>query len=66
MIHQAVDSAVSAENASRFQQPLGKPFGFTTIAAFLVACGLVGLALLRRRASHGKEVSSSLEHGMWV
>ena len=30
MIHLAMDSAVSAENASRFQQPLGKPSGFPT------------------------------------
>jgi len=30
MIHPAMDSAVAAENASRFQQPLGKPFGFPT------------------------------------
>jgi hypothetical protein len=30
MIHPAMDSAVSAENASRFQQPLGKPSGFPT------------------------------------
>ena len=30
MILQAVDSAVPAENAPRFQQPLGKPFGFPT------------------------------------
>jgi len=30
MIHLAMDSAVSAENASRFQQPLGKPLGFPT------------------------------------
>ena len=30
MIRQAVDSVVPAENASRFQQPLGIPFGFPT------------------------------------
>lgn len=30
MIDQAVDSAVPAENATRFQQSLGKPFGFPT------------------------------------
>ena len=30
MIHPAMDSAVSAENAPRFQQPLGKPSGFPT------------------------------------
>jgi len=30
VIRTAVDSAVSAENASRLQQPLGKPSGFPT------------------------------------
>ena len=30
MIHPTVDSAVPAENAARFQQPLGKPSGFPT------------------------------------
>ncbi len=30
MIRQAVDSVVPAENASRFQQPLGIPSGYPT------------------------------------
>ena len=30
MIHPTVDSALPAENATRFQQPLGKPSGFPT------------------------------------
>jgi len=32
----------------------------------LHACALATLVLLRRRAPHGKEVSSPLEHGMGV
>lgn len=30
MTNQAMEAAVPAENASRFQQALGKPFGFPT------------------------------------
>jgi hypothetical protein len=32
MIRRAVDSDVPAENASRFQQPLGIPFGYPTVS----------------------------------
>ena len=32
MIHLAMESDVSAENAPRLQQPLGKPSGFPTAA----------------------------------
>ena len=32
MNHLAMDPAVSAENAARFQQPLGKPSGFPTVS----------------------------------
>mgnify|MGYP001339101521 CR=1 FL=1 len=39
MIHPAVDSAVPAENAARFQQALGKPCGFPTDSTATTATG---------------------------
>jgi tetratricopeptide (TPR) repeat protein len=67
MIHLAMESAVSAENASRLQQTLGKPCGFSTATTATTTTGYSWCPPKRGRSEQARKgfadrLSGSPEH----